>query len=51
MTLDELIEKLQEAKEHGINGKRKVVLKDIHDGYETDIFKVLYDNKNITIEF
>ena len=51
MTLDELIAALQEAKEHGIRGGRKVVLHDKYDGYETDIFQVLYDNKNITIEF
>lgn len=51
MTLDELIAVLQEAKEHGIQGGRKVVLYDNHDGYETDIFQVLYDNRNITIKF
>lgn len=51
MTLDELIAVLQEAKEHGIQGGRKVLLRDLHDGYATDIFNVEYDNKNIEITF
>jgi len=51
MTLDELIAALQEAKEHGIQGGRKVLLRDSSDVYATDIFKVEYDNKNIEITF
>ena len=51
MTLDELIAALQEAKEHGIQGRRKVMLRDSGDGYTTDIFKVEYDNNNIEIVF
>ena len=51
MTLDELIAALLEAKDHGIQGGRKVMLVDSHDGYETDIYQVLYDNKTVTIKF
>ena len=51
MTLYELITALQEAKEHGIQGNRKIILRDSGDGYATDIFKVEYDNKNIEIIF
>jgi hypothetical protein len=51
MTLDELIAALQEAKEHGIQGGRKVIIRDKYEEYETDIFRVLYDNRNVKIEF
>lgn len=51
MTLDELIAALQEAKEHGIQGARKVVLIDSYTGDESYPIKVLYDNKNIQISF
>lgn len=51
MTLDELIAALQEAKEHGIQGGRKVVLIDSYSGDESYPINVLYDNKNIYISF
>ena len=51
MTLDELIATLQEAKEHFVPGKSKVILCDSHDNYETDIFQVVYDSKCVTINF
>lgn len=51
MTLDELIAALQEAKEHGIQGGRKVILIDSYTGDESYLIKVLYDNKNIQISF
>lgn len=51
MTLDELIAALQEAKEHGIQGGRKVILIDSYSGDVSYILKVLYDNKNVKISF
>lgn len=51
MTLDELIAALQEAKEHGIQGGRKVILVDSYSGDESYPLKVLYDNKNVKISF
>lgn len=51
MTLDELIAKLLEAKEHGIQGKRKVLLVDNYSGYGHCINDVVYDDKNVTIGF
>lgn len=51
MTLDELIAKLQEAKEHGIQGKRKVLLVDNYSGDGHCVSNVVYDDKNVTIEF
>lgn len=51
MTLDELIAVLQEAKDHGIQGGRKVILLDSHTGDEVYPIEVLYDNKNIKITF
>lgn len=49
MTLDELIAALQEAKEHGIQGGRKVIIVDDYSGDEYYALKVLYDNKNAKI--
>lgn len=51
MTLDELIEALQMAKEHGIQGKRKVLLVDNYSGDGYCVSNVVYDDKNVTIEF
>lgn len=50
MTLDELIAILQEAKEHGIQGKRKIIVIDNYSGDGFEVHRVLYDDKNVTIE-
>ena len=51
MTLDELIASLQEAKEHFVPGKSKVIINDtaVPDMFDTDIKSVEYDNHNVKI--
>lgn len=49
MTLDECIKFLQEAKEHGIDGKTKVLLSNRHGTDSQEIFNIAYDNKNCYI--
>jgi hypothetical protein len=48
MTLDELIKRLQEAKEHGILGNSRIIteIKDVGIG---NIDEVEYDNRNVAI--
>lgn len=48
MTLDKVIEGLQEAKEHGILGNSRIIteIKDVGIG---NIDKIEYDNRNVTI--
>ena len=50
MTLDETIKKLQEAKEHGVQGNRTVIVTDKFEMFNNYIEKVEYDNKNIFIK-
>lgn len=51
MTLDEAILALQEAKEHGVQGGRKVLLVDEYSGDCYDVRDIVYDNRNVTIKF
>ena len=48
--LDELIAKLQEAKEHGVQGKRIVIVTDKFEMSNNYIEEVKYDNKNVFIK-
>lgn len=48
MSIDELIQKLQEAKEHGFIGKEKVIVK-LFDTTMYDIETIDFDNRNIYI--
>ena len=50
MTLDELIKFLEEAKEHGIQGKRVVIVTDKFEMSNNYIEEVKYDNKNVYIK-
>lgn len=50
MSIDELIAVLQEAKEHGIQGKRSPIVVDDYTGDGFTISDVIYDNKNVTIK-
>lgn len=50
MTLDELIAILQEAKEHGIQGRRTVIVTDKFEMSNNYIENVEYDNKDIYIK-
>lgn len=49
MTLDELIKKLQEAKQHGIHGNRNVTVNTSDEEPNYTILGVEYDNRNVTI--
>ena len=50
MTIDELIDILQEAKEHGILGGREVIITDEFNMSNNYIKEVVYDNKNLFIK-
>lgn len=50
MILDKVIEALQEAKDHGIHGNRKVIVEQDYNGDTFEVKEINYDNKNITIK-
>lgn len=49
MSINDVIDLLKEAKEHGVQGKRNVIVIDNYTGDEFSIKDITYDDKNVTM--
>lgn len=51
MTLDELINTLQEAKEHGVDGRSKVIAHNLLSNDKDYVYNAEYTSNNVIINY